>query len=299
MHKLIFLAAVLVLLAGCAPTRTMTRTTNTAFDRQGHRGSRGLLPENTIPAMRRALELGVTTLELDVVLTRDGKVVLSHEPFFSHLISTHPDGRPVTEAEEKTLNIYAMTWDEVRRFDVGLRPHPSFPRQQKLAVHKPLLRTVIDSADAYAKALNRPLPFYNIEIKSGVAGDEVYHPAPPAFSEAVVAMLKEKDLMARANIQSFDFRPLQYLHRQYPDLRLAVLIEASDKRDLDRQLSDLGFTPWAYSPHYSRVNEALVAVCRQKGMKLIPWTVNQRDAIETLQKLGVDGIITDYPDLFD
>ena len=109
-------------------------TMQTTFDKQGHRGCRGLMPENTIPAMLHALELNVTTLELDVVITKDKQVVLSHEPFFNHEITTKPDGALVAEAEEKSLNIYQMTFEEVKRFDVGTRPHPRFPLQKKLSL---------------------------------------------------------------------------------------------------------------------------------------------------------------------
>ena len=110
-----------------------------SFDKQGHRGCRGLMPENTIGAMLKAIDLGVTTLEMDAVITKDGHVVLSHEPFFNHEIATKADGTAVSEQEEKQLNIYRYTYEEVKRFDVGLKPHPRFPRQQKAKAVKPLL----------------------------------------------------------------------------------------------------------------------------------------------------------------
>ncbi|MCY7329566.1 MAG: glycerophosphodiester phosphodiesterase, partial [Saprospiraceae bacterium] len=94
---------------------------NKTFDLQGHRGCRGLMPENTIPAMLRAVDLNVNTLEMDVVITADGQVILSHEPFFNHEITTKPDGTPVTGVEEKQLNIYKMTYAQTTRYDVGLR----------------------------------------------------------------------------------------------------------------------------------------------------------------------------------
>ena len=102
------------------------------FDTQGHRGSRGLMPENTFPAMKAALDLGVTTLEMDIVFTKDKRAILSHEPFFSHEITTRPDGYFVKEADEKSLNIYKMDYDEVKKYDVGLKLHPRFPQQQNI-----------------------------------------------------------------------------------------------------------------------------------------------------------------------
>ncbi|HET7896054.1 MAG TPA: glycerophosphodiester phosphodiesterase family protein, partial [Flavisolibacter sp.] len=131
--------------------------TFSSFDKEGHRGCRGLLPENTIPAMKKALDLGVTTLEMDVVFTKDGQILLSHEPFFNHEITTQPDGSFVQESEEKSLNIYKMTYEQVKTFDVGQKPHPRFPQQQKMAAVKPLLRNLIDSIKTYCFEKGLPL----------------------------------------------------------------------------------------------------------------------------------------------
>jgi glycerophosphoryl diester phosphodiesterase len=100
-------------------------------------------------------------------------------------------------------------------------------------------------------------------------------------------------------IQSFDFRTLQYLHQKYPAIKTAMLIEADDKRSFDEQLMDLGFTPTIYSPAYQLVNEKLIEKCHAKNMKVIPWTVNDKATIEELKMMGVDGIISDYPNLFN
>ncbi len=118
------------------------------FDIDGHRGCRGLMPENTIPAMLKAIDLGVNTLEMDVVITADDKVVVSHEPFFNHEITTLPSGKTFEEKDEKQYNIYRMTYDSVLKYDVGIKPHPRFPLQQKMNVQKPLLSVLIDSMEA-------------------------------------------------------------------------------------------------------------------------------------------------------
>ena len=112
------------------------------FDKQGHRGCRGLMPENTVPAMLYALGMGVSTLEMDVVITKDKKVILSHEPWFGKEITTKPDGKYIGEREERTYNIYWMTYEQTKTFDVGMKPHPRFPQQQKMKVTKPLLADV-------------------------------------------------------------------------------------------------------------------------------------------------------------
>ena len=290
--------AVICFFAACHVSQQAQSPMPVEFDKQGHRGCRGLMPENTVRAMIRAVDLGVTTLEMDVVITRDRKVVLSHEPWMGHEISTKPDGTLVTKEEEKSLNIYKMDYAEVQKYDVGSRPHPRFPRQEKIKVHKPLLAEVLDSVTATMMTRRRPMPYYNIETKSNPLGDNIYHPEPAEFVELLVAVLKEKGVIDLVIIQSFDFRTLQYLHEKYPEIKTAMLIEGYDKRGLDAQLKALGFTPDIYSPAHELVNEKLVKTCHQQKMKLISWTVNDKARIEELKKLGVDGIITDYPDLF-
>lgn len=268
------------------------------FDKQGHRGCRGLMPENTIPAMIKALDLGVTTLEMDAVITKDKKVVLSHEPWFGMEITTKPDGNYMGEREERKFNIYWMTYEEVKTFDVGLKPHPRFPRQQKMKLVKPLLADVIDSAEARASVTGRPLPYYNIETKTNPEFDGVFHPAPEEFVDILMEVLKQKKIEDRVIIQSFDFRTLRYMHQKYPAIKTAMLIEDFDKRNLQDQLKDLGFIPTIYSPAYQLVNKELIIECHKQKIRIIPWTVNDKAMIEKLKQMGADGVITDYPDLF-
>lgn len=269
-----------------------------AFDQQGHRGCRGLMPENTIPAMLKAIDLGVTTLETDAVITKDKQVVLSHEPFFNHEISAHPDGRKVSAGEEKSLNIYQMDYAEVKRYDVGMQPYPRFPQQQKQPAVKPLLADMIDAAEQYCAAQKKQPVHYNIETKSAAQTDGIYHPAPAEFVELLVGVIRSRKVEERVTIQSFDIRTLQYLHQRYPGIQTALLIEDDDTRPLADQLNELGFVPTIYSPHYSLVTPALVKACRDNRLKLVPWTVNDQPTIRKLKQMGVDGIISDYPNLF-
>ena len=268
------------------------------FDKEGHRGCRGLMPENTIPAMLHAIGGGVTTLEMDIVFTKDKKAILSHEPFFNHEITTRPDGSFIDGKEERNYNIYQMTYDQVKTYDVGMKPHPRFPQQQKMKVSKPLLSDVIDAVKKDMMTRRRPFPYYNIETKTQPATDNIYHPAPAEFVELLMAVIKEKQIEEYVIIQSFDFRTLQYLHQHYPYIKTAMLIEDFDKRGLDAQVKALGFTPAIYSPAYQLVNKELVKKCHDQHIKIIPWTVNDKAKIEEYKKMGVDGIITDYPDLF-
>jgi glycerophosphoryl diester phosphodiesterase len=295
----LYTSFILILLMACAGPKTAKMGPVKHFDKQGHRGCRGLMPENTIPAMLRAIDLGVTTLETDAVITKDNEVVLSHEPFFNHEIATKPDGSAVTMAEEKKLNIYEMTYAEAARFDVGLRPHPRFPKQEKLAVHKPRLADMIDAVEQYCKTNRKKLPYYNIETKSEAATDNIYHPGPAVFVDLLMNVILSKHIEQRVIIQSFDPRTLQYLHEKYPSITTAFLVEGNTgKKAFALQLKDLGFIPSIYSPDYALVTPLLIKQCHDTGIRIIPWTVNERTRIEELKKMGVDGIISDFPDLF-
>ncbi len=269
------------------------------FDKQGHRGCRGLMPENTIAAMRTALDLGVTTLEMDVVITKDKKVILSHEQWFGEEITTKPDGTYIGPREERKFNIYWMTYEEVKTFDIGMKPHPRFPQQKKMKAVKPLLADVIDSVNGSMKTRRRPFPYYNIETKSDPEFDGVFQPKPDEFVELLMGVIKEKGIEDLVIIQSFDFRTLQYLHQHYPTIKTAMLIEDYDKRTLDEQVKALGFVPTIYSPAQELVNEKLIKNCHRQNMKVIPWTVNDKPSIDKLKQMGVDGIISDYPNLFN
>src|SRR6187402_3704418 len=266
------------------------------FDVEGHRGCRGLMPENTIPAMLKAIDLGVTTLEMDVVITKDNNVVVSHEPWFETEITTKPDGSFVNPVEAMQYNIFQMNYEEIVKYDVGMKAHPRFPQQQKIKAIKPLLADLFDSVAESMKIRRRPFPYFNIETKCLPAGDGRFHPKPEEFIELLMAVIKEKQLEERVIIQSFDFRTLKYLHEKYPSIKTAMLIEDSDENDFDGQLNKLGYTPEVYSPNHTLVDEKLVKQCHDKGMKIIPWTVNDTKQFKKLKKLGIDGVITDYPD---
>lgn len=269
-----------------------------AFDLEGHRGSRGLMPENTIPAMMKALDLGVTTLEMDVAITSDGQVILSHDPYFNKDISTAPDGQPVTAEAEKGYIIFQMTYEQTQQFDVGKRKHPHYAQQVNLPATKPLLADVIDNAEAFAKLKGRELPFYNIETKTTPATDGVYHPVPETFVEVLMGVIEKKRIKERVIIQSFDFRTLKIIHEKYPGIRTSALVEGNNRGDLQAQLNELGFVPDIYSPFFAMVTDSLVAACHANNMKVVPWTVNDAVMMERLKRMGVDGYISDYPNLF-
>ena len=261
---------------------------------EGHRGARGYLPENTIPSFKLALEQGADTLEMDVVITRDRKVLLSHEPWFSAAISTGPDGKRIAKEKELDHNIFKLTYTETLGYDVGSLGNPAFPEQKAMPASKPLLADVFTAIEAFAKEKSIAPPKYNIEIKSTVKGDGTFHPAPGEFAELVVKEIDRSGLTGRSIVQSFDVRPLQHINKNFPAIRVALLVGGNE--DPAEKLAALGFTPATLSPHFSLVTTDLVTLCRKKGMKLVPWTVNRTEDLERISGYDIDGVITDYPD---
>ena len=252
------------------------------------------MPENTIPAFLKALELGVTTLEMDVIITRDRQVLVSHDPFMSHEFCRTPEGKDISAMEEYSHKIYEMNFEQVSHYDCGLRPHPRFPRQKKISVSKPLLRDVIEATEKFIKSHDMNTG-YNIEIKSTPEGDNIFHPGPEEFTDLLMDVIKEKQVEKRSIVQCFDKRPLQYLHKKYPSISLSYLID--NNFIAEENISELGFVPDIYSPDYTLVSQDLMKYAKEKNMKVLPWTVNDLPAIIRLYNMGVHGIITDYPDL--
>lgn len=266
------------------------------FDFQGHRGCRGLLPENSVEGFLHALNCGVTTLEMDVVITKDNQVLVSHEPYFNHEICSHFNGVAITEANEKDFNIYQFSYSEIATVDCGSKAHPRFPYQEKIPIFKPLLQTVIDAVKQKLRLQDKLLCKFNIEIKSTIETDTVFHPCYIEYSDLLVALLTSCNIVEGTTIQSFDVRVLNYLHEKYPQIPLSFLVECEES--MTAQLSKLNFTPAIYSPLYSLVDAEMVELCKVKNIRLIPWTVNDIATMQQLVDIGVDGIISDYPNQF-
>ncbi|MBL0742088.1 glycerophosphodiester phosphodiesterase [Chryseolinea lacunae] len=264
------------------------------FDVQGHRGARGLRPENSIPAFIAALDTGVTTLEMDVVITKDKQVVVSHEPWMSAGICYDSTGNEFSDKAEKKYNIYQMTYDEVKRFDCGSKGNEKFPQQLKMKISKPLLSDVLVAVETQIKNYGSYEVDYNIEIKSSPEDEKKYQPSIEEFSDLVYTLVDEYIPLDRLVIQSFDFRVLQYWHKKYPAIRLAALVE--NTKSIDANLAALGFKPSIYSPYYKLINKEKVHHLHQEKIRVIPWTVNEVSDMLSLKGMGVDGIITDYPD---
>jgi glycerophosphoryl diester phosphodiesterase len=269
------------------------------FDLQGHRGARGLLPENSIPAFLLACDLGVTTLEMDAVINAEGHVVVSHEPWMSARICSHPDGSAVAAGEEQNLRIYAMNDAEVAAFDCGGRGHSDFPRQRPAPVSKPLLRDVFQAVAAHAAATrgqdHGARIRYNIEIKSRPDHDGVFHPHVVEYANRLYAVVKAFGLVAQTTIQSFDPRALEAIHAIDPQISTSLIVDNPD--GLEANLARLVFTPAVYSPFFRFLDRRQVEAAHALGIRVIPWTVNDGGVMRELVAMGVDGFITDYPDI--
>jgi glycerophosphoryl diester phosphodiesterase len=283
-----------------------------AFDLQGHRGARGLAPENTLPAFARALTIGVTTLELDCGLTEDGVVVVAHDRRLNPDIARGPDGRWLAG---RTRTLRELSFHELQRYDVGrLRPGSDyskrFPEQRRMdGVRIPKL---VDVFELVRKARNDAVRF-NIETKlSPLAPDETA--APDEFARAVIEAVRAGGVERRTVIQSFDWRTLAVVQREAPEIATAYLtseadnlreaggtpspwtngIRLADHGSVPRMVKSAGGAIW--SPNYRDLDDALVKEAKGLGLQVLPWTVNDRPDMERLIDAGVDGVITDYPD---
>lgn len=283
------LFVVFLLLTSCS----MNESTKN-YDLQGHRGARGLMPENTIPGFLHAVDQGIDTVEFDVVVTGDNQILVSHEPWFNHVISSKPDGSPVSEEEERNLNIFEMTFEETQQYDVGRRGNVNFPDQKPVETTKPLMSEAILAVETYVEDQGMDPLYYNIETKSQPGWYGMYSPLPEDFAQLLYDKLVSLDVIERVIIQSFDPATLIAMRKIDPQVRLAMLVY-EEFQSVERMSEVLGFVPDIWSPDFKLVTPQLVDKTKRMGIELIPWTVNESDEMVRLLEMGVDGIITDYP----
>ncbi|PHI20226.1 glycerophosphodiester phosphodiesterase [Lewinellaceae bacterium SD302] len=270
---------------------------STSIDYQGHRGARGLYPENTIPAFLHALEYpAISTLEMDVVLTKDGTVLVSHDPWLVAELCTTAGGNRLDPADSARISILSLRIDEAQSYDCGNLPHPRFPEQRKMFGKKPRLAQVFEAVESYCRENDRELPRYNIEIKYLPEWEAQGFVASMRTNiEAVLAVVNKAELADRTTIQCFHPPVLQLIHEQQPDLHLAYLDEFPEKGELAAKMDALGFIPPAYSPWHEPLSQSVIDQAHELGMTVVPWTVNETARMEELVEMGVDGVITDYP----
>jgi glycerophosphoryl diester phosphodiesterase len=286
-----------------------------AFDIQGHRGARGLAPENTIAGFSQALAMGVTTLETDLAVTKDGVLVIAHDPVVNPDLARGPDGQWLASAGPP---IHTLTFAELRSYDIGrINPQSRYARSfpEQVAVDGERYPALIELF-ALAKASGKPVRF-NLETKIRPARpDETVDPA--TFARLVVTAVRDAKLSDRVTIQSFDWRTLREVKRLAPTIATVCLTSESEGLDTV-QRSGKGASPWhdglalaehgnsiprlvkaagcaTWSPNYRAVTPEQVAVAHKLKLTVVPWTVNDRDEMARLIDARVDGIISDYPD---
>jgi glycerophosphoryl diester phosphodiesterase len=262
------------------------------FTIQGHRGARGYLPENTIESCCRAIELGADGLEIDVCVSKNRQIIVSHEPFMSRLICSFSDGKPVYT--EGSLLLKNMTVQEIQTFDCGSRGNARFPTQQPIKCVKPTLYELINAVHAFCEAKKLPIPFWNIEVKSHRKWYGRLVPTPSIFCkllEGPLSILPKNGFY----VSSFDPLFLREMRRKMPKIPLAYLTE---RREIfSDSCRKLGFVPAIYSPFYKHISRRMVENAHKRSVKIMTWTVNEKADLERLKSIGVDGIITDFPDL--
>lgn len=287
-----------------------------AFDLQGHRGARGLMPENTLPAFARALSLGVTTLEFDAGVTKDGVVIVAHDRGLNPDIVRGPDGAWLAAHGP---NILDLTFEEVQRYDVG-RMKPGTRYAQGFPDQAPVDGTrmprVADVFALAAKAGNATVRF-NIETKlSPTAPTETLAPEP--FARALIAEIRKAGVASRTTVQSFDWRTLQVVQKEAPEIATVYLTIARGGGD-NVQVGKPGASPWLagfdvddhggsapatvraaggriWSPFFQDLDDSSFRHAKELGLAVVPWTVNDEPNMRRLVQMGVDGLITDYPD---
>jgi glycerophosphoryl diester phosphodiesterase len=299
MKKLFYPLGILIIgISACSVKKLaeMNEVKFPKFSAEAHRGGRGLVPENTIIAMKDAMSYpAVTTLEMDTHITKDGKVVVTHDDYLSPGFMLTPEGQEIPTSDAKKYNVFKMNYDELRRFDIGTKPHKDFPQQRKVKTYIPLLAELIDSVQTEIKTKGKKQYFYNIETKCSAKGDGVTNPTPEVFVKLLMDVIKAKKIENYVVIQSFDKRTIQILKKDYPNIRASFLV--SNKKSYEENMADLGFKPFILSPAYNMVDANLIKKAHADGVKVIPWTANTPEEVARLKSLGVDGLITDYTNL--
>ena len=282
-----------------------------AFDLQGHRGTRGLEPENTLAAFRAALAIGVDTLELDVHATRDGELVIAHDPRLNAAFTRDAAGQWI---DASAPAIIELTLAQLQRYDIGrARPGSKYARtwpeqRRRDGEHVPTLASLFEMLHKLGARDVR----LNIEVKLSPLTPELT-PPPEHYVRSLLAVIDAHDMAARVSIQSFDWRTLSLVHRLAPGIATAAL--TARQRGLDnlgdprwsdglvlaehgdsvpRMVKAAGAATW--SPHFGELSEAQVGEAHALGLKVVPWTVDDPADVQRLVAWKVDGLITDYPD---
>ena len=276
------------------PTTEAVKDTAPTFEIQGHRGARGLLPENSIPGFVIAIREGANVLEMDLCVAKDGNLIVSHEPWMSHTICTTPEGNAISESKERQYNLHQMSTGEIQAFDCGMALHPQFPEQRHLPVQKPTLAEVVKVTEEVPLLKSDAKIRYNMEIKHREDLEPEYCLDAVTFAKTVIAEVRRLGIEDRTCIQSFSADVLNAVHQQAPNMTTAWLTDSDGP--VTAELAKINFKPSIYSPQWEGIDANDVHDLQQQNIRVIPWTVNEAEDLFAVMQMGVDGIITDYPD---
>lgn len=255
-----------------------------------HRGFRGIHPENTIEAMKRAMHHGAI-LEMDLAVTRDKQLVVSHDPILNRKITLDRYGNEIPK--EQKIALYDIDYHELKKYDVGTKPHPNFPDQIRYKAHIPLFTELIDSVERYAAKTRLEKPIYFVETKLKPETDNRNHPVPAEFVELLLTAIFKKGIQDRIIVQSFDPRTLQIIHQKRPNIPLAFL--AKKGTTLEQNITWLGFVPAYYAANPADITTSLVEKCRKSGIVVVMGQCDSYQDFLRMKQLGVHALISDYP----
>lgn len=260
----------------------------------GHRGHVAKHADNTIEGFLSAVDLGIHGVEMDLAVSADRKVVVSHEPYMAAASVVTPAGKRISRSKEKDYNLYKMTYDSIKQYKVGLLRSPGFRDQAEKATYKPLLSEVFEEVEEHRKKKEiEPVTFY-LEVKSKPSDYGIFQPHPEEFSELIMEVVREHEMESSIVIKSFDANFLNVLKQKYPEVRTSLLLYRTPWQE---KLKLLNFKPDIISPEYKQLRrKEQVEELQALGLEVIPYTVNSKRKIARMINLGVDAIITDYPE---
>lgn len=254
----------------------------------GHRGCRGLMPENTLEAFQRAIDLGIDGIEWDVVVNKDKQLIISHEPYIDASYCLDPKGQEIKKTDEKKWNIYKMTTAEIKQFDCGSKDYSKFPEQKKTESTKPTLQ------EAFQKLKWKPIQIL-FEIKSVKKEYDIFQPKPEEYAVIIKNEIDNFIYKDQIIFMSFDAKMLEALHQLLPNSRYLYLTYLP-LTSPSTFLKDLSFKPYALGMYYLTASKKHIQDAHAKDVKVFAWTVNKQTEADKLKRYNIDGLITDYPD---
>lgn len=283
----------LLVLFGICWTQDLSAQSLGSIEYIAHRGVRGIYPENSVGGFILAMSKGATILEMDLAISKDNRVILSHDPVIS---PSHCFNSEKGESEDKEeFALFQLSYQEIQQFVCGSNGHKKFPYQEKASETIPLLETVIDTTIAYASRNNLNAPYYHIELKYSGSDGEGYYPEIEEYVSLVLDVLSRKGILGRTVLTSFNEEILQAIDAKAPEVSLGLNV--ANLKGFDKNIERLGFSPDYYVVYYRLISKKLVRKARMKGITVSAWTVNDVKTIEKLRKKGVTSIISDFPGL--